>query len=72
MWLSSLVYLEGDIDGSNSRNIVMTIIVGVSIFVSCVMIMVLAILAVTVLYKKRLKSSERYTYITIRSQLHHQ
>ena len=57
-----LVSSEDDMDGYADKHVTVTIIVGVSVFVSCVMIMVMMILAVTVLYKKRLKSGLIYIY----------
>lgn len=57
--LRFLVSFEDEADISTTKNnIVLNIIVGVSVLVSCVIIMTIVVLTVTIMYKKRLKSGE--------------
>ena len=57
-FLSIPVILEDDTGSFTGKNIATSVIVGVSVFVSCVIIMTIMILAVAMLYKKKMKSSE--------------
>ena len=59
LFLFILVYLkDDDTNKFTGKNTVTAIIVGVSVFVSCVIIMAITVLAVAVLYKKKMKSSK--------------